>query len=439
MKKISALLSLLFLLTLAGRAQNYTLTLNTVLTDSNSNPVPGVWIYLTVWPDSICGFSAYDSCQTNASGQCTISISVPPCVTNGYFTASSNPCNTFGGQQFSSQFGPNPMLGSTFTWTFISCPAQGGGGGGGSTTFNIQGFVGDSLAPSFIVNGFDSADVYLIQYDSAQGTLLAIDTTMSDSGGFFQFLNIPNGSYLVKAALRPSAPLYSSRMPTYHTSSLLWSSADYVNQTNANSFVFIDMITGVNPGGPGFIGGLVSQGANKRMSPGDPLEGIDVLLLDINDNPITWTRSNSLGEFSFPGLAYGTYKIWPEVAGKTTTPVIVTISPSSPSATNISIHVNSTDILAGLSTQTRNIEGLEVSFYPNPVKDAGILMIDATENTVVTMIISDLNGRILNAQSLNLTEGRNRVEATFVNHPAGLYFISIETAAGKIVRKIMHD
>ena len=55
------------------------------------------------------------------------------------------------------------------------------------------------------------------------------------------------------------------------------------------------MIHGDNPGGPGFIGGLISEGANftgsddSRSGDGDPLENVTMLLLDENDNPVAHT------------------------------------------------------------------------------------------------------------------------------------------------------
>ncbi len=429
MKKIAFSLLLLTGLFAGGFSQTYPVTLNVIALDSLGNPAPGVWVYLNIPMDSLCTFSALDSAQTNAMGQATITIQVSGCVANGYMFAYYFQCgNSY--QSMNYNYGPNPTN-NNFTMTIISCPPQ-----GPATTMDIMGWVIDSSGNPG-QNTIRDADVYLIVYDSALTTLTAVDTTQVDTNGYFEFLNIPAAQYLVKAALLPASPVYAARMPTYYNYSLFWNTANNVGPVTTT--LYLDMIPGVNPGGPGFIGGLVSQGANKRQGPGDPMQGIDVLLLDINNNPIAWNRTNALGEFSFPSLAYGTYKIWPEVAGKVTTPILVTLSASSPSASQINVHVNTTEIIASIFSGPETLENFTAKFYPNPVSGSGTISIESDEISEANLRLIDLNGKLIQEKTLSLTKGENRFEQDFSTLPAGMYYIELKTDEGSLRTRILNQ
>jgi hypothetical protein len=75
-----------------------------------------------------------------------------------------------------------------------------------------------------------------------------------------------------KAALLPGTPFYDDYLPSYYSGSLLWSGATpLLPLSNASWWggcniphFYIDLIPGQNPVGPGFIGGLVREGANLQ-------------------------------------------------------------------------------------------------------------------------------------------------------------------------------
>lgn len=185
------------------------------------------------------------------------------------------------------------------------------------------------------------AEVYLIEYDSAQGgTLTAVRTVQTMPHGFVQIEDIPAGKYLVKAALLPNSPGYADHLPTYYTNSLLWSEAAPVGiaavgpGANGNN-ILIHLIQGTNPGGPGFIGGLVSEGANLSggvddRGEGDPIEGANVVLQMLDGTPVAADRTDASGVYGFDNLAYGTYKISLDIPGIPVTSAIITLSPDKP-------------------------------------------------------------------------------------------------------------
>jgi hypothetical protein len=90
------------------------------------------------------------------------------------------------------------------------------------------------------------------------GTLTAVDS--SDFGptsyvGEYFFGDVDPGTYLIKAALLPGSAGYEDNMPTYYGNVLYWDEASLATAPN-NTFYIISLQQGINPGGPGFIGGL---------------------------------------------------------------------------------------------------------------------------------------------------------------------------------------
>jgi hypothetical protein len=149
-------------------------------------------------------------------------------------------------------------------------------------------YISDSI--TFPVNDL-SGQAYLIVYDQVAGTLTAIDSVdfsvNPNNQITYSFGTVAPGEYLVKAAFYPDADVYATNLPTYHDSDLFWNDAMTITIPYSGNDLFpfdIFMIPGNNPGGPGFIGGLVSQGANLTgdgvSGGGAPLEGVSVLLLD---------------------------------------------------------------------------------------------------------------------------------------------------------------
>jgi PKD repeat protein len=278
-----------------------------------------------------------------------------------------------------------------------------------------------------------SSKVYLIEHNALLGTLTAVDTTYSiDSSGVtgYFFPNIQPGNYLVKAAMLPSNPNYASNMPTYHQSSLFWSQATTVNVL-PNGFVQADIqyIAGINSGGPGFIGGFISQGANK--GPGDPIEGVLVMLLDVNngDAPGAMAYSNATGYFSFSGIPYGTYKVYAEMLNKTTYPNIVTIDATTPSNNGVKIVVGSS-MITGVDSRPGFPLSAVGSIHPNPVTDQCILPVSLKDQTVLNIEIVEMTGRKISSHRVELAAGSHTLSIDASTLPGGLYLVSVSAENG---------
>lgn len=287
------------------------------------------------------------------------------------------------------------------------------------------------------------SEVYLIQHDPVSGTLTALDTTLSvDSVGVttYYFSAVPPGSYLVKGALLPSNPNYANNIPTYYLSSLFWNQAAPV-QVLPNGFTqaSITYVQGINPGGPGFVGGLVTQGANK--GPGDPLEGVQIILLDAgnNDQPVAVDFSDASGKFSFSNIPVGVYKVYAEVLNKVTIPAIVVLDPNNPVIDNINIVVGSS-VIYSVWDKESTANFMYGTPYPNPVEDLLTIPVNLINPMVIKAEITDLTGRIVHSHEVSLLPGQQMMQINVSEMANGLYLCTLFTSEGhrkteKIIKK----
>jgi len=295
----------------------------------------------------------------------------------------------------------------------------------------------------FAGSAVDTFDVYLIQHDTTGGgTLTAIDTqTVWGAPAYYSFTNQdPSHIYYTKAAMKAGTINYANYMPTYYDTSLVWAAAKPIIPMSmppapANFDIYMQM--GTNPGGPGFIGGLISQGANKTTNTAST--NTEVMLWDMNNDPVAYTYTDGNGSFSFSNLAYGTYKIYPEMLNKTTFPKIVTISANTPSINNIEMLVQYDsiyDITSALAIPTANFASFKA--YPNPTTDKLSLEMDLNENSALTISILEVNGKVIFEKKVNVNVGKHLESLNLGNIANGMYFLKVSQENGEnYLQKIM--
>lgn len=298
----------------------------------------------------------------------------------------------------------------------------------------LAGYVDLDSTSSRIDSGF--CRVWLIKRDSVGSDVLltAIDSTNLTDSGTYMFRVMP-GNYLVKAALLPSSIHYSDYLPTYHTKASLWSSATNVSVTTSPyTTANITLIKGTNPGGSGFIGGLVSVGANKT---GDPIEKADVLLFTAAGNPVAFTKTDGGGAYSFSNLAFGSYKVRIEVIGKPSEEYLVTLDANNPSATNGNFEVNTKDIkLKKSGTGILETTAVALGIYPNPAGNNVSLSFENPAEGIATVTISDLTGKAVKTVTLPAIQGNNTFNVDLDGLKNGLYIIGVSTTHAQYTGRV---
>ncbi len=399
--------------------------------------------------DSLCvTITDANGCASTACGvvgngiNCNVWVSS---TTTG-LTAMTN--DSLGNYTYQWSSGENtPSIIPTATGTYcVTITTPGGcmatGCGSFSLMDEISGFVFmDSINSGNL--GVNTHKIYLIQHDAGAGTLTAVDsqlvtTTPNNWGATFAFTGVAAGDYLVKVALEPGSDSYASFLPTYYGASLFWDEATTATSPGANTNIYIDMIMGTNPGGPGFIGGLISEGANivagqaQVRGEGDPIANVSVLLLTDLDEPIAHTVTDMNGEFEFPSVAYGTYKVIAEVLGKDQGIKIITLSPENPTTT-VDFEVNDEYV-----TKIEDVlNGASLKLFPNPVTATLNVQIEMRQSVDLNISVVNLLGETVFSNTQQLAEGIQTMGINLKNLPQGIYFLNLSDGQEILSQKIM--
>ncbi|MDD3877425.1 MAG: PKD domain-containing protein [Bacteroidales bacterium] len=292
---------------------------------------------------------------------------------------------------------------------------------------NNGGFSGNVFASGVPA---DMGIVYLLSVvpvpNSMTSNIVAVASTLIDSGGYYLFQNIPYGNYLVQAHLDPSSTFFFSHLPTYYGDVLYWSQATYVNvgQVGLTIQYNINLISTVAlSNGNGQISGSIVPGAGSKSI--TDIENVQVVLLDEFDTPLIYTYSDANGDFSFDNLPYGTYKIYAEVWGKDPVSATVILDNSNSTVNNVIITINEETVIASIK-DLQNIYLEHISeLYPNPARDNVYLDFDMKQNAKIKMVIHNIYGQEIKSEEINANTGANRLTFNVNNWSDGLYFVSL--------------
>lgn len=266
-------------------------------------------------------------------------------------------------------------------------------------------------------------------------TLTAVDSVTLTNNAYAGFKRAcaPSDTFLVKAMLMPSHPAYKNWLPSYD-SSLTWSTARRYTGADFNGMPhYLQMFPGINPGGPGFIGGSVLAGANKQTSVGDPLKSRLLMLINANTKaPVAFTYSDATGQFSFSNIATGTYQIVGDAWGLYNVPLTVTVSNARLIVDNIIFeehYIKNTFEGRFASTAVNTVSGplTDVRVYPNPVNSVVSLTgLDQVKGTKKVSIRNIVGAEVM---SQEFAEGQ-RVELAVEALPVGTYVLQLSTFVG---------
>ncbi len=420
MKKLSFLA---LLLTLSCSAVFAQWSVSGTVTDVNSMPVAGktVYVHTDTFVLNSPQYDGYD--VTDANGNYTVSFATgtpdfQQVVNIGLYDCNNSWVND------TVMYNNNPAITHDFT---ICVPAP--------VATDIHGVISaNSVAQN-------DAEVYLVRMDidsiALDTTLTAIDSVPTDAQGYYSF-NIPGNAgdgLMVKAALLPANANYAGYLPTYYTSAIKWFAATLLPNPLPLTNVDIDLIAGVNPGGPAFIGGDVSLGANKSTAVGDPLNHRILILTNAANVPVAYTYSDAAGHFSFPNLALGTYKLFGDVMGKTNPAMTIVLDAAHQSVTNIEFQEHSHLFEGHLLLSVGNV--------PAALQNAVAFPTPAIDKVTVTGINNIAGARSVTLAAMNGTVvythtfgEKDAMTIPVASLSKGIYMLHVNTTEGNVIFKV---
>jgi hypothetical protein len=264
--------------------------------------------------------------------------------------------------------------------------------------------------------------------DSSSGRWQAVDTLIQTSGGYI-FTQKNHGTYLFRAETGSTINGDEYYMPAYQGDVFYWSAgipAILPLQESSDCGCYSDTIRLINSSaqpGNSVIEGYIREGGGRAE--GDPLEGIDILALEINGLAIKRTKSLQNGSYSLTNLNSGTYLIYPEVINRITYPAMIELAQDS-TTTEVNLSVDS-DIVFGFGKEESVMSLGTVKVFPNPVSDDCVLNFESSKPGIVALSVLDISGRTLIKQYHTANAGVNNTIINLAMLESGAYLIRVQS------------
>ena len=295
----------------------------------------------------------------------------------------------------------------------------------------IAGYISYSGSPS------DSLKVWLIQFNPSDSSLTGLDSTytcMSSGTPYYEFKDVAAGSYIVKAKLLGGTPGTTGYIPTYSRSTPYWYDATSAMHISSSDILNVSLAYGTVPYGPGFIGGLISMGAGRGTSGDVPAPHMTVYLKDALTGVIlTYTYTDATGAYAFPNLSYGSYIVYPEDFGYTTTPSgTLTLADFTDTVRGLDFkeHLNARTITP-ISPAVNGVKSIssneQLLVYPNPAKDALTISWSNEDTNPADIVISDITGKQVYTTTLNISAASGQQQLTLPALQDGIYLLTIRS------------
>ncbi|OFY17016.1 MAG: hypothetical protein A2X11_01430 [Bacteroidetes bacterium GWE2_42_24] len=255
-------------------------------------------------------------------------------------------------------------------------------------------------------------------------------TTAIDSMGVYRFEGVMPGSYHLLAVPYSVAGDTMAYLPTYYGNVIFWEQASAITLGAAALAYDIDLVAcnGIIPGDALINGNIMANGLKAGMY------DVNIMLLDQQNNPLVFDRSDAAGSFDFNALAYGTYTIWAELHGVSTLPVTLTLSAEKPFAT-VNLKLDGTSVM-GIGT-AGILESTFGQVYPNPVED--LAKIEVTTLLPVPFELSLINtmGQVVMNKYV-VVNGNSLLEVETTGLPTGVYTLLLRGNDGsRLLRKFV--
>lgn len=281
----------------------------------------------------------------------------------------------------------------------------------------------------------DHGLVDLIKVDA--GAMTVVDSReINDSLGSYWFGGVLPGHYYIKASLLPSSAFYGQYLPTYYIHSVNWTGANLIELGQpANPYNFAMVPALQYNAGSGAISGVISQNA-KINSSGTPAPNVEILLLNSSNEPLSYTTSDQDGRFSFAGMAYAEYSVYPEIAGKNTTATRVTLSNGTP-AVSTSFTIQGNNVL-GIHDQAKGFVTEISEVFPNPSAEKAYITVNSAKEKAISVAVYFITGQAAGEFRFTLESGTNQLMIPVKDLSNGLYYLSIKDDQGtSVIRKMV--
>ena len=273
-----------------------------------------------------------------------------------------------------------------------------------------------------INNPFNTGDFgYAYLYRLLEGRILPVDTIQFDTLGYFYFLNVPAGDYLLKAGLIQNSNNFSSYLPGYYEHFSGWTVADTLHisadyfMANVHMAMLVDL-----PSGQGDLEGYVI--ADHPSTVRARIGNCQVTLSDSLGRPVRCTYTDVTGAFSFGNLPDGNYSLAAEYTGLYSDIVQVTVDPVQPVTDSIEVVLHDSPQGIGPAVQPASFD---VSIYPNPASEELNIAIRSDKTQEIRYRLIDALGQTILQKAFRVQAGNSLEQTAVGGLSPGIYILRV--------------
>jgi hypothetical protein len=260
---------------------------------------------------------------------------------------------------------------------------------------------------SFSTGNVTTGNVYLISQGVSSALFDTVAVTSPNGSGNYTFSAVQFGNYYVRS--EANATNYPNLINTYYGDVYLWDSATVVTHgCAANNVANITMVEVPAISGPGFITGVIYEGAGfgQKIIPGfapmtNVIPGVPV---KVGKNPggaiVASGVTDINGRYTFPNLPYDDYRIYTDIPGyPMDSTYSITLSAASDSVVDLDYLVDSNSVEITLLSSVEQMESQQLAYlntFPNPAKENVTINFEVGESAHVRIEMYNLQGEKIN-------------------------------------------
>jgi hypothetical protein len=223
--------------------------------------------------------------------------------------------------------------------------------------------------------------------------------------------------------------LYQNNVPTYLGDSPNWQNVIWRQASNPTSIDTIVLVQSQPNGGSGSAGGNISGGPLRTES--NSVEGLLMLVMNMNNEIIDFTYSNAQGDYEFTQLMDGNYKIIGEYLNRTSDTAIFEVNTSQNNQINgINFEVLPNHIQYNSAIGIEKWSSKWIDVHPNPTRDFIEITLPITTNSKIRII--DISGNTLQSEEFY---NANSIKLSLQDYAKGIYIIEIKLNNHEVIMK----
>lgn len=245
--------------------------------------------------------------------------------------------------------------------------------------------------------------------------------------GYFFFIDVLDGEYVVQADLTPESNAYTSFMPAYSGDVPYWQQAQSFSLSGGDVYDADVVMSALPPleNGPGLIGGHLDCMDN---SPVDLAERIVYLIRD--GNIVSLSHTDTVGNFVFSGVPLGAYTLRVEIAGKYSDVLAVNLTEFDNQAMLLQLNISSSNVYG---TDDTDSFVNAVNLFPNPATGNINLRFNLDRQTKLVSEVYTATGIICLSETHFCPNGENKLTLNLASLKPGFYLIALKSAQGAIL------